>query len=62
MDLLYYDRDTHQQEVDLLIESADTSLPVEIKKTASPALQATRSFAAIAKLGMRVGPGAVLCC
>ncbi len=58
---LHYYRDTHQQEVDLLIESADTLFPVEIKKTASPALQAARSFPAIAKLGMRVGPGAVLC-
>lgn len=58
---LHYYRDTHQQEVDLVIESADTLFPVEIKKTASPALQATRSFAAIAKLGVHVGPGAVLC-
>lgn len=33
---LYFYRDADQQEVNLIVESADTLYPVEIKKTASP--------------------------
>lgn len=58
---LYFYRDTDQQEVDLLIESADTLYPVEIKKTASPSRNAKRHFAVLEKLAKPIGPGAVIC-
>jgi predicted AAA+ superfamily ATPase len=58
---LYFYRDTHQQEVDLLIESADVLYPIEIKKTAAPSHSAKRQFPVVGKLGKDVGPGAVLC-
>ncbi len=57
----YYYRDTDQKEVDLLIERGDTLYPVEIKKTASPSLTASKHFAVLEKLGKKIGHGAVLC-
>ncbi|MBV6272971.1 ATP-binding protein [Alcaligenaceae bacterium CGII-47] len=58
---LYFYRDADQQEVDLIIEVADTLYPVEIKKTASPSHNAKRHFAVLDKLNRVVGPGAVIC-
>lgn len=58
---LYFYRDADQQEVDLIVESADTLYPVEIKKTASPSHNAKRHFTALDKLNKPVGPGAVIC-
>lgn len=58
---LYFDRDTDQKEMDLLIEADDVIYPIEIKKTATPSTQASKAFAAAAYLGKTVGPGAVLC-
>lgn len=58
---LYFYRDADQQEVDLIIESADALYPVEIKKTASPSHNAKRHFTVLDKLNKPVGPGAVIC-
>lgn len=58
---LYFYRDADQQEVDLIVESADTLYPVEIKKTASPSHNAKRHFTVLDKLNKPVGPGAVIC-
>lgn len=58
---LYFYRDADQQEVDLVIESAGTLYPVEIKKTASPSHNAKRNFTVLNKLDKPVGPGAVVC-
>ena len=58
---LYFYRDTDQQEVDLIIDTASALYPVEIKKTASPSHNAKRHFPVLDKLGKPVGPGAVLC-
>jgi predicted AAA+ superfamily ATPase len=58
---LYFYRDADQQEVDLMVESADTLYPIEIKKTASPSHNAKRHFTALNKLAKPVGPGAVIC-
>ena len=58
---IYHYRDTDQQEVDLLIERDGALYPIEIKKTASPSLNATKSFAALQKLDKPIGPGAVIC-
>jgi predicted AAA+ superfamily ATPase len=58
---VHFYRDDDQREIDLLIESAGTLYPVEIKKTANPSLGASRQFGALARLGRPVGPGAVIC-
>lgn len=58
---LYFYRDTDQQEIDLLIESAGVIYPVEIKKTANPSHSAKRHFGVLEKLGKPIGQGAVLC-
>jgi predicted AAA+ superfamily ATPase len=56
----HYYRDKEQREIDLLIVRDGTVHPVEIKKTASPDKGAIRHFAALDKLGMPVGSGAVI--
>ncbi len=58
--LTFY-RDADQQEVDLIVESAEALYPVEIKKTASPSHNAKRHFTVLDKLNKPLGPGAVLC-
>lgn len=58
---LYYYRDTDQKEIDLVIEDGGQFYPVEIKKTASPSLSATKSFSELDKLNIKVGQGAVIC-
>jgi len=57
----YYYRDKDQKEVDLLIVQDGTVYPVDIKKSASPKPDDARHFAALVRLGLPVGPGAVLC-
>lgn len=56
----HFYRDKEQREVDLIIVRNGTVYPVEIKKSASPDKAAIRHFAALDKLGMPVGPGAVI--
>ena len=58
---LYFYRDADQQEVDVVIESANTLHPVEIKKTASPSHSAKKHFSALQKLNKPTGQGAVIC-
>lgn len=55
------DRDKDKKEIDLLIIQDGTIYPLEIKKTASPAKDATRHFKALEKLKMPIGPGGILC-
>ncbi|MDP1613226.1 MAG: ATP-binding protein [Sulfuritalea sp.] len=58
---LSFYRDADQQEIDLIVESADALYPIEIKKTASPSHNAKRHFTVLDKLNKSVGPGAVIC-
>jgi predicted AAA+ superfamily ATPase len=58
---LYFYRDADQQEIDLMVESANTLYPIEIKKTASPSHNAKRHFTVLNKLTKPIGPGAVIC-
>ncbi|WP_027389067.1 ATP-binding protein [Chrysiogenes arsenatis] len=58
---LYFYRDTDQKEVDVLIEANNTLYPIEIKKTATPSQNSTKSFSVLQKLGKPIGHGAVLC-
>jgi len=57
----YFYRDKDQKEIDLIIEQDNTLYPIEIKKSATPSLNAANNFALLAKLNQRVGQGAVLC-
>ncbi len=58
---MYYYRDTDQKEIDLIIEADDTLYPVEIKKTATFTKFPAKRFSVLAKLGKKIGHGAVLC-
>lgn len=57
----YFYRDKEQKEVDLLIEQDGKLFPVEFKKSASPSVNATKHFYVLDKLGIPIGPGAVVC-
>lgn len=58
---LWFYRDRDQREVDLLIERDGRIHPVEFKKSASPGRSAAAGFAALTKLRLEVGAGAVVC-
>ena len=58
---LYYYRDKDQKEIDVLIVKDGTLYPVEIKKTSNPGRDAVRHFSVLEKLGLPVGPGAIIC-
>jgi predicted AAA+ superfamily ATPase len=59
--LIYFYRDTDQKEIDFVIEKNMTLYPVEVKKTAMPRETDIKHFAALKKLGKKIGIGAVLC-
>ena len=58
---LYYYRDKEGREVHLLFVADGTLYPVEIKKSASPRRSWLPAFAALRRLDMPVGKGAVVC-
>jgi len=58
---LYYYRDKDQKEVDFLLVEDQTLYPVEVKKSASPTRADVQAFSRLAHLGLRVGPGVVVC-
>jgi predicted AAA+ superfamily ATPase len=59
--LIYFYRDTDQKEIDFIIEKNMTLYPIEVKKTAQANETDTKHFAALKKLGKKIGTGAVLC-
>ena len=61
VDLWYY-RDIDKKEVDLLIETADGSYPVEVKKTSTPKAEDARHFAVLETHKLKLKKGAVVCC
>jgi predicted AAA+ superfamily ATPase len=58
---LYFYRDTDQREIDFVFEQNGVLYPLEVKKTATPSLTATKSFVSLNSLGKPVGMGAVIC-
>ncbi len=58
---IYYYRDKDAREIDIVIEQDGKILPVEIKKSASPASQLTGVFKLLDKSSLIRGTGAVLC-
>ncbi len=61
LDNLFYYRDRDQQEIDLIIDTAEGFYPAECKKTATPKDDDARHFKLLEKLGKPVLKGAVLC-
>lgn len=57
----HFYRDKDQKEIDLLIEQDNTLYPIEIKKSASPSLNATNNFSLLNKFKQPIGNGALLC-
>ncbi|GHU11167.1 ATPase [Alphaproteobacteria bacterium] len=58
---LYFYRDADQREIDFVFERDGILYPIEVKKTATPSLTATKSFTALDSLKKPIGMGAVLC-
>jgi predicted AAA+ superfamily ATPase len=59
---LYFYRDRDGREIDLVIESADTLYPVEIKMTASPQISMAKNFGALDDVpDKKRGLGVILC-
>jgi predicted AAA+ superfamily ATPase len=59
---LYYYRDKEKREIDLLIESAGTLYPIEIKTSTDPKRDMIKSFEIISKIpAVRKGEGALIC-
>jgi predicted AAA+ superfamily ATPase len=61
---LYYFRDKHQNEIDLLLEINGQLFPIEIKKTSTPSRSVKliqRNRNALDALGQKVGPMTLIC-
>ena len=58
---LYFYRDKDGTEIDLLIEKDQTLFPIEIKSAASVRRSWAKTFQTLDRLGLRRGPGAVIC-
>ena len=58
---IYFYRDTDQREVDFLIEQNDVLYPVEVKKTATPSMNASKNFDALKTLKKTIGTAAIVC-
>jgi len=58
---VFYYRDSDQREIDLILEANNTLYPFEIKKSAAPARNATRHFAALSGTKKEIGAGGVIC-
>ena len=58
---IYFYRDADQREVDFLIEQNDILYPVEVKKTATPSMNASKNFDALKTLKKTIGTAAIVC-
>ena len=57
---LYYYRDIDKKEIDLLIVTADSIYPIEIKKSKDPS-KPDKNFGVLNKFGLQIKPGIVIC-
>ncbi len=58
---IYFYRDNDQKEIDFVIEANGRLYPVEVKKSATPAMADLKNFDALKLLKKEIGHGAVLC-
>lgn len=59
--LLWYYRDTNNNEIDLVMESNGELHPIEIKRTSNPGTELTRQFKVLDKTTIPRGNGAIIC-
>lgn len=59
--LLWYYRDTNNNEIDLVMESDGELHPIEIKRTSNPGTELTRQFKVLDKTTIPMGNGAIIC-
>ena len=57
---LYYYRDIDQKEIDLLIVTADSIYPIEVKKSKDPS-KPDKNFKVLNKFGLNIKPGLGIC-
>ena len=57
---LYYYREKEKKEIDLLIVTADSIYPIEIKKSKDP-VKPDKNFKVLTKFGLNIKPGLVIC-
>jgi predicted AAA+ superfamily ATPase len=59
---LYFLRDGHQKEIDVLIHENNTLYPIEIKSAAEPARSDIKNFDMLSEIkGVNIGEGGVVC-
>lgn len=58
---MYYYRDKDAREIDIILEHDGELNPIEIKKSANPALEILRNFSVLEKTGLKRGKAAVIC-
>ncbi len=58
---IYFYRDNDQKEVDFLIEANGKIYPIEVKKTATPSLAATKNFSVLKNLKKDIESGVIFC-
>lgn len=58
---LYYYRDNHKKEIDLLIVRNGVVCPLEIKKSMNPGCDAIKNFNVLEKAKLEIGIGGVIC-
>lgn len=59
---IYYYRDRDKKEIDMLIIENETIYPIEIKKSALPAVTMAKNFPTLKEIpGMKMGEGCILC-
>lgn len=58
---IYYYRDRDGGEIDFLLAQDQRVYPIEVKRTASPGRDSVKAFDALARSGIQIGEGAVLC-
>jgi hypothetical protein len=58
---LYYYRDKDGKEIDFLFEQDQTLFPVEVKRSATPSREWSRTFSVLERFGKPVGDGAIIC-
>ena len=59
--VLWFYRDRDAKEIDLVLERDGTLFPMEIKRSASPGSHASTAFPVLARTGLKVGRGIVVC-
>jgi predicted AAA+ superfamily ATPase len=58
---IYFYRDKEKREIDFIIEEGGVLHPIEVKKTANPAISDAKNFWLLNQFKLKVGAGVVIC-